>query len=320
MKSFISEATGHSNIGGAFVGIATTIAHKFDVPVEWLLAAMSWETGQYDAYDPIKLFVPGVDPRPKHNWIDPSEFHGAFPTDLLHWARNIGDWGFGLVGFTQAPPYTANPRNWKPGDNLPLADFQAKLRMTPMEQLSTQVEAYFRNNISRFKVPTPFATIEDFYCVVYAPGISGKPDSHTWQYLGTTYNKGKQMGIYRNFLSGYDYPKKANDTPDIGILGKWDIEIGPWKGVFVFESTGGAPAPYTQGGSVYWMDTTSTTKHPGSWWVQADGAYWKFNDDPPGFTRFFHVNVPLQSSMNGSVQLNASVQPSGFFKMLRRFY
>jgi hypothetical protein len=96
------------------------------------------------------------------------------------------------------------------------------------------------------------------------------------------------------------------------IVGSWEVEIGSWRGTFVFDNTGGAPAPYTQGGSVYWMDLTSTTKHAGSWWVQADGVYWRFDDDPPRFRRYFHVDLPVQSLMNGSVQ------PSGFFKMLKR--
>jgi hypothetical protein len=116
-----------------------------------------------------------------------------------------------------------NPLYWKPGDPLPHADFKAKLRMTPMEQLNTCVEDYFRNNIRAFRVPTPFATIEDFYCVVYSPGMSGKPDSYNATWLGKVYNKGKQMDIYRSqHLKNYDYPKKESDTSeDMPDFMKW---------------------------------------------------------------------------------------------------
>lgn len=91
------------------------------------------------------------------------------------------------------------------------------------------------------------------------------------------------------------------------IVGKWDVEIGPWKGVFVFEKTGAMQ------GSVYWMDTASLTKH-GGYWSARDGAIsWQFSDDPPRFKRTFNVVLPLQSLVNGSVQ------PSGFFKMLKQW-
>ena len=225
MKNFVTEASGKRIIGGGeLVNVSKPIAQKFDVPVEWLLAAMSWETTQYSSYDPDKLWVPGA--IPGKNWIDPADFHGTFPTDLLHWAHNSGDWGFGLVGFTPWPLVHINPLRWKPGDKLPDPASQAKLRMTPLEQLKNCVEDYFRTNIRRFSIPTPFATIEDFYCVVYSPGMSGKSDSYNVQWAGRTYNKGTQMNIFRRWLSGYEYPKKASETP--AIVDDSSNGQGPW--------------------------------------------------------------------------------------------
>ncbi|HYM79210.1 MAG TPA: hypothetical protein VE377_24760 [Candidatus Dormibacteraeota bacterium] len=162
MKSFIHEAEQARGVGAAFVVKARTVADKLDIPVEWLLAAMSWETTQYAAYHP----------------------------DTNSWARNTSDGGGGLVGFTPFTPALA-----------------AK---APIDQLD-DVENYLRNTIKNFKIPTPFASPEDFYCVIYAPGISGKPDSYTWSYMGTTYTKGTQMGIYRGFLGRYDMPKTGDD-------------------------------------------------------------------------------------------------------------
>lgn len=162
MKSFIHEAELAPGVGPAFVVKSRTIADKFDIPVEWLLAAMSWETTQYSAYH----------------------------SDKGTWARNTTDAGGGLVGFTPFTPALA-----------------AK---APIDQLD-DVEIYLRNTIKHYKIPTPFASPEDFYCVIYAPGISGKPDTYTWDYMGTTYTKGKQMGIYRGFLNRYDMPQTGDD-------------------------------------------------------------------------------------------------------------
>ncbi len=207
MKSFIQEAMQHPNIGAPFVGKARTIAHKFGVPVEWLLAAMSWETSQYGAYNPNKVWD-------GHKWIDPADWNGQQPADELHWARNTSDHGGGLVGFT------------------PLD--RTKAIKTPVEQID-DVENYLRSRIRDYRIPTPFASPEDFYCVVYAPGISGKPDSYTWTYLGKTYSKKTQMDIYRGFLARYDMPKTGDamdDGDDASLL--WWVpgekkQVGPAK-------------------------------------------------------------------------------------------
>jgi len=85
------------------------------------------------------------------------------------------------------------------------------------------------------------------------------------------------------------------------IVGKWDVEIGAWKGVFVFESSH----------TVYWMDLASPRKHQGSW-STFDGLSWSFADDAPGFKRTFTLSPPLKPVVTGSIY------PSGFFKMLKR--
>ena len=126
----------------------------FGVPVEWLLAAMSWETSQYKA--------------------DHAGNGGSAP----HRSTNTSDAGGGLIGFTPFTPAIA-----------------AK---DPIGQLD-DVQIYFQNTIKHFRIPTPLATPEDFYSVVYAPGISGKPDNYTWQYMGKTYTKKTQLNIYSNF-------------------------------------------------------------------------------------------------------------------------
>jgi hypothetical protein len=90
------------------------------------------------------------------------------------------------------------------------------------------------------------------------------------------------------------------------IVGKWDVEIGPWRGLFGFEKAG------LMQGTVYWMDNTSLTKHAGSWSAMDGGISWQFSDDPPRFKRTFSATLPLKPIVNGFVQ------PSGFFKMLKR--
>jgi hypothetical protein len=168
MLSLIHEAEQARGVGPEFVMKARTIADKFDIPVEWLLAAMSWETTQYKAYHP----------------------------ETGTWARNTLDGGGGLIGFTPFSPTLA--------------------KMTPAEQID-HVEPYLRKTIKDYKIPTPFASPEDFYCVIYAPGISGKPDTYTWSYKGQTYVKKDRMDIYRRHLAKYDMPQTGDDldgTPD----------------------------------------------------------------------------------------------------------
>jgi hypothetical protein len=189
MLSLIHEAEQDPNIGPQFVGIARTIAHKFGVPVEWLLAGMSWETSHYKAYNPNKVWD-----RNQKKWIDPGDYHGDIPVDEMHWARNTHDGGGGLVGFT------------------PLG--RAKALKNPLQQL-TDVEEYLRTRIRDFRVPTPFASPEDFYCVIYAPGISGKPDSYSWVYQGKTYSKKTQMDIYRNQKKQVGWAKITDVAADI---------------------------------------------------------------------------------------------------------
>ena len=65
------------------------------------------------------------------------------------------------------------------------------------------------------------ATPEDFYSVVYAPGISGKPDNYTWQYMGKTYTKKTQLNIYSNFLKGYDMPDPPGADEILGLDGSF---------------------------------------------------------------------------------------------------
>ena len=176
MKSFIQEAEQVSGFGHEFVVKARTVAAMFGVPVEWLLAAMSWETSQYKAY------------------------HAGNGGSAPHWSTNTSDAGGGLIGFTPFTPAIA-----------------AK---DPIGQLD-DVQIYFQNTIKHFRIPTPFATPEDFYSVVYAPGISGKPDNYTWQYMGKTYTKKTQLNIYSNFLKGYDMPDPPGGDEILGLDGSF---------------------------------------------------------------------------------------------------
>ena len=83
MKSFIQEAEQVSGFGHEFVVKARTVAAMFGVPVEWLHAAMSWETSQYKA--------------------DHAGNGGSAP----HRSTNTSDAGGGLIGFTPFTPAIA---------------------------------------------------------------------------------------------------------------------------------------------------------------------------------------------------------------------
>lgn len=213
MLSLIHEAEQAPGVGAAFVIKARTIADKFDIPVEWLLAAMSWETTQYTAY------------HPKTNT----------------WARNTQDGGGGLIGFT------------------PFSDTLAK--MTPVDQID-HVEPYLRNTIKNFKIPTPFASAEDFYCVIYAPGISGKPDSFTWTYQGVKYVKKERMDVYRGHLARYDMPQTGDDLQGTDAAFLWWAP-GQKKQVGAAKTTEGNVPVYSGPGRSYsvasWLPLSGTS-------------------------------------------------------------
>lgn len=120
-----------------------------------------------------------------------------------HWSTNTSDAGGGWIGFTAFTPAIA-----------------AKASIGQLDD----VRIYFQNTIKHFRIATPFAAPEDFCCVVYAPGIGGKADNYTGQYLGKTDTKKTQLDIYRNSLKGYDMP----DSPGADeILGR-DCSFSWW--------------------------------------------------------------------------------------------
>jgi hypothetical protein len=130
----IYEAGQAKWFGAEFVARARTVASNFDVPVEWLLATISWETGDYTAYlGPDKVSAAG-----------------------LHWAVNGDpkDAGGGLFGW---PHYASlTDRNWK----------------NPVQQLD-DVDSYLRSwkktvKIDDYKSPT------DFYLTIRGPWALAK--------------------------------------------------------------------------------------------------------------------------------------------------
>ena len=78
------------------------------------------------------------------------------------------------------------------------------------------------------------------------------------------------------------------------LQGKWNANIGPWSGIFVFDL----------GGGVYWADNDTAPKHRGRWTATSSEVQWKFND--PGDFRVFTLPLPVSRK---SAQV--TVQPAG---------
>jgi hypothetical protein len=101
-------------------------------------------------------------------------------------------------------------------------------------------------------------------------------------------------------------PPTADYNPDVYLPGTWRVEIGPWKGYFVFSKQRG----------VFWTDETPAFRHPGKWRVYDGGLYWSFDDDPRDWKRDWEVILPLKSSVSGNVTIKRA--PHGFFKMFKQ--
>ncbi len=65
------------------------------------------------------------------------------------------------------------------------------------------------------------------------------------------------------------------------LEGTWNVSIGPWTGVFVFDAAHG----------VYWADNESSPHHHGQWNASGSSLEWRFSSDMRKFT----VKLPLDS-------------------------
>jgi hypothetical protein len=113
----------------------------------------------------------------------------------------------------------------------------------------------------------------------------------------------------RDDLSPWPWSSAAPDEDSAGLLiGKWNVTIGDWRGVFVFD----------RNRSLYWANQAfdaDQKHHAGSWWFPLSGGItWRFSDDPKGYQRTFFVNGgALQPSTQGQVL----PEGMGFFSMVK---
>jgi hypothetical protein len=80
------------------------------------------------------------------------------------------------------------------------------------------------------------------------------------------------------------------------FVGKWNVTIGSWRGIFVFDAAGG----------VFWADNENSTQHAGGWAVSGTNLDWKFAAEGGSDFRAFTVGLPLRP---GTVR--ASILPQG---------
>jgi len=108
-------------------------------------------------------------------------------------------------------------------------------------------------------------------------------------------------------LLGYFATKLSVSAPPpaatANIAGQWDVTIGSWSGVFMFHN----------GGTCWWANSQTATRHEGRWWTSGNEVQWKFQD--PGDIRTFSV-TPGSGYGNS---LNGRILPAGqgYFSMTR---
>ena len=86
--------------------------------------------------------------------------------------------------------------------------------------------------------------------------------------------------------------------------GSWNVTIGSWSGIFVFDALGG----------VYWANDSSSARHRGQWKTTGSSVEWKFSSDPGDF-RKFSVSLPLNSKGTSGDILPAG---QGSFRMSKQ--
>jgi hypothetical protein len=274
----IHEAEQADWFGAEFVARARMVASLFDVPVEWLLAAISWETGGYESY------------------------HGpdkVSPTSGLHWSVNASDKGGGLFGF---PHLAARAdRDWTPVQQLEsvrgyIQDWMGKLKI---DSFPSPTDFYVL-------VRGPYGLMKDNYDndeYDMGAGLSlGDVRRIYWDHV--------------NKLYGWTPDNFPGKGPDTGLVGEvWNARIGSWYGRIGFDSIGSvwyAAVPQRSAGSAEpEIDLSSRTY--GHWHSEGDRVKWRFQ--PTSDIRRFEVALPLVNPRVTTVSVSPAGQ--GSFKMWR---
>ena len=88
-------------------------------------------------------------------------------------------------------------------------------------------------------------------------------------------------------------PRQAGDDTVLqSPVGKWQVKIGDWNGVFVFK----------QNGSCSWSESGGQ-EHPGTWTTARGEVQWTYSDDPKGWERIFHAKLPLKTKVAGEATI-----------------
>jgi hypothetical protein len=88
-------------------------------------------------------------------------------------------------------------------------------------------------------------------------------------------------------------PRQGKDESVLqSPVGKWQVEIGDWNGLFVFK----------QNGSCFWSDSGGQ-EHTGTWKIAGGEVQWAYRDDPKGWERIFHAKLPLKIKVSGEATI-----------------
>ena len=193
-----------------------------------------------------------------------------FGADLRK-ARNLSDGGGGLIGMPGTSP---------------------SLHKDAVGQLD-DVERYLLGHKARQHV-TKFETPEDFYLLIRGP--YGYSQAYSYP-MGDDKNKGQVLKIYRGVLDYWGIELPAyRDQALAEVVGTWNVTIGKWSGVFVFDAGGGVWWAHFGGFGRPQEQVHRQQRHQGYWRVIQSRIQWGFFD--PGDVRTFEKGLPLGLQRN----------------------
>jgi hypothetical protein len=246
------EAENAHWFGREFVNKSKTIADRLDVPVDWFLAAMSWETGNYSAYKGDGVFANGI-----------------------HWAENPdpSDAGGGLFGWRHIRART---------------DLNVK---NPVQQLDDAAQ-YLQGWIKRLHIPGFSRPDDFYVLVRGPAGLTQPDNDDFDMGGGLNQGQVRDIYWKKHLTKLYGWtPDKYPGKEDVptGLAGQWMVRIGNWIGMFVFNPSGDVwYATMPPAGPL--AEVANSARTHGRWVASGTSVRWTFK--PADDIRTFEVSLP----------------------------
>jgi hypothetical protein len=145
----------------------------------------------------------------------------------------------------------------------------------------------------------------EYYSIYYAPTLDDavKQMRQERELLQGDVIDGPYKTVRRKQCCWVNPRSSADDILLYTPIGKWQVVIGNWKGVFTFD----------RNGRCAWSD--GGMEHVGKWNIVGGEVQWTYNDDPPGWERIFHARLPLRTKVDGEATIKGVNH--GFYSMTK---